>query len=161
MVVGKAKARKGHILGGSITAAHGIHAQVVGSTAGVRTTLDAGTGRRLRHNIDAARGALIVKCAERDKLTTLLKRAAQLQEELLLRTQAALASTEEELKQLNTQRDALQQQLGEDSNARITAGVRVHEGTTLVLGETTLAVDHEYGPGTFTLHGGEIVFTPH
>lgn len=161
VVVGKAKARKGHILGGSIRAAHGIHAQVIGSAAGVRTTLDAGTGRRLRHNIDAARDALIVKCAERDKLTTLLKRAAQLQEELLLRTQAALATTEEELKQLNTQRDALQQQLGEDSNARITAGVRVHEGTTLVLGETTLAVDHEYGPGTFTLHGGEIVFTPH
>jgi hypothetical protein len=37
----------------------------------------------------------------------------------------------------------------------------VHEGTTVSLGEKNLAVDHERGPGTFTLSDGKIVFTPH
>ena len=160
LVIGKDKAKKGHILGGSITAVHGINAQVIGSAAGVRTTLEAGISRMLRKSIDAARDTIIVKCAERDKLTALLKRAAQLHEELVLRARGTLANTEEELKQLNTQRDALQQRLGQDINARITIGVRVHEGTSVRLGEKTLTVDHEHGRGTFTLRDGEIVFTP-
>jgi uncharacterized protein len=160
LVVGKDKAKKGHILGGNITAVHGIKAQVIGSAAGVRTKLEAGISRALRKNIDDARDAIIAKCAERDKLTALLKRAAQLPEELVVRARATLAKSEQELKTLNTQRDTLQQQLGQDINARIAIGVRVHEGTTVLLGEKTLAVDHERGPGTFTLSDGEIVFTP-
>ena len=160
LVVGKDNAKKGHILGGNIIAVRGIKAQVSGSAAGVRTNLEAGLSRMLRKNLDDAREAIIVKCAERDKLTALLKRAAQLQEELVQRTQRTLATVEEELKQLNIQHAALQQQLRQDLNARIAISMRTHEGTTLLLGEKTLAVDHEHGPGTFTLRDGEIVFTP-
>ncbi len=161
LVVGKDRARKGHILGGSITAVHGITAQVIGSAAGVRTKLEAGISRMLRKSLDDAREIIIAKCAERDKLTALLKRAAQLPQELVDRTRATLENLEAELKTLNTQRDALQQQLGQDINARIIIGVRVHEGTTVLLGEKTLLVDREHGPGAFTLRNGEIVFTPH
>ena len=161
VVVGKDKAKKGHILGGSINAAHGIKAQVIGSAAGIRTTLEAGISRMLRQSIDAARDTIIVKCAERDKLTALLKHAAQLHEEAVLRARGTLANTEDEIKQLNIQRDALQKRLEQDVHARIDIGLRAHEGTTVLLGENVMAVDHEHGPGTFTLRDGEIVFTPH
>ena len=160
LVVGKDNAKNGHILGGNIIAVRGIKARVIGSAAGVRTNLEAGLSRMLRKNLDDARETIIVKCAERDKLSALLKRSAQLQEDLVRRTQRTLATVEEELKQLNTQRTALQQQLRQDLNARIAISMRTHEGTTLLLGEKTLAVNHEHGPGTFTLHDGKIVFTP-
>ena len=161
LVVGKDKAKKGHILGGSITAVRGIKALVIGSAAGIRTKLEAGISRSLRKDLDQARETIIVKCAERDKLAALLKRAAQLPPELAARARATLVKTELEIKNLNAQRDALQQQLGQDINARITISMRAHEGTTVLLGEKTLAIDHEHGPGTFTLNDGEIVFTPH
>lgn len=161
LMVGKDKAKKGHILGGSITAVRGIKAQVAGSGAGVRTKLEAGISRSLRKDLDQARETIIVKCAERDKLAALLKRSTQLPAELVTRARATLVKTETELKNLIVQRDTIQQQIGQDINARIAIGLRVHDGTTVLLGEKTLTVDHERGPGTFTLSEGEIVYTPH
>ncbi|MBI3776711.1 MAG: DUF342 domain-containing protein [Gammaproteobacteria bacterium] len=161
LMVGKDKAKKGHILGGSITAVRGIKAQVVGSGAGVRTKLEAGISRSLRKDLDQARETIIVKCAERDKVAALLKRSTQLPAELVARARATLLKSEAELKNLIVQRDAIQQQIGQDINARITIGLRVHDGTTVLLGEKTLTVDRERGPGTFTLSEGEIVYTPH
>ena len=161
VAVGRDKKMKGHILGGSITAAHGITALVVGSAAGIRTKLEAGISRSLRKDLDQARELIIAKCGERDKLTALLKRSAQLPVELVTRARATLVQSESEIKNINTQRDALQQQLGQDIHARIVIGVRTHEGTLVSLGEKTQTVHHEHGPGTFTLSDGAIVFTPH
>ncbi len=161
IAVGKDKKMKGHILGGSITAAHGITALVVGSAAGIRTKLEAGISRSLRKYLDQARELIIAKCGERDKLTALLKRSAQLPVELATRTRTTLVQSELEIKNLNTQRDALQQQLGQDIHSRIVIGVRAQEGTLVSLGEKTQTVHHEHGPGTFTLSDSAIVFTPH
>jgi len=160
LVVGKDKTKKGHILGGDIIALHGIKTQVIGSPAGIRTKLEAGIGRSLRKDLDQTRDVIIVKCADRDKLAAVLKRAAQLPQEMLTRARSTLAKIELEISNLHARRDELQQQLDQDINARIAIGMRVHEGTTVLLGEKTLVVDQSRGPGTFTLNDGEIVFTP-
>lgn len=160
VVVGRPKAKKGHILGGSITAVKGVKAQVLGSTAGVRTRIEVGMSRAMRTAIDALRESLIKKCSERDKLVTLVSRAAQIPKEMLERARATLTKIQSEIESLNSERDALQQKLQQDNSARVMVGVTTHEGITIHLGESTLTIAKEYGPGSFCLNEKEIVYTP-
>lgn len=160
VVVGKDRAKKGHILGGSVFAEQGIKAQVLGSASGVRGKLEAGISRSVRTRLGNVRDELITKCAERDKLATVLGRAAQLPKEMLERARATLDKTEHTIKALQDERDTLQHKITNDANARITVGAKAFEGNTLLLGERSLTIDQERGPGQFTLADGEIIYTP-
>lgn len=160
VVVGKDRAKKGHILGGSVFAEQGIKAQVIGSASGVKGKLEAGISRSVRARLVEVRDTLIAKCAERDKLATVLGRAAQLPKEMAERARATLDKAELTIKALQDERDALQLKIATDVNARITVGAKAFEGNTLFLGERNLTIDQERGPGKFTLAEGEIVFTP-
>jgi hypothetical protein len=160
VIVGRTNAKKGHILSGSIVAVHGIKAQVIGSGSGARTRLEAGQSRMLRAQLDELRDAIIAKSAERDKLATLVERADRLPGDVGERARKSLAVVETELKSLHERRDALTQQLNQDSYARIDVGMTLHEGALILLGERKLTVDREHGPGRFALADGEIVYTP-
>jgi uncharacterized protein (DUF342 family) len=160
VAVGKPKGKKGHILGGSIIAVKGVKALVLGSASGVRTRIEAGMSRTVRAAIDTVREALIRKCAERDKLTTLLTRTGQIPKDLIERAKVTLLQTESEIQKLNDERDKLQASLAQDVSARISVGVTTHEGVTIQLGESTLTTAKEYGPGQFGLNEQEIVYTP-
>lgn len=160
VVVGKDRAKKGHILGGNIFAEKGIKAQVIGSASGVRGKLEAGISRSVRTRLVEVRDTLITKCAERDKLATVIGRAAQLPKDMAARVRATFDNAEQDIKALQLERDALQKEIETDVNARITVGLKAFEGNTLLLGERSMTIEQERGPGIFTLAAGEIVFTP-
>lgn len=160
VVVGKPKAKKGHIMGGSVTATHGIKALIAGSSSGVKTRLEAGLSRAVRAALENIRTTLTAKSAEHEKLTTLLARASQIPKPLAERARATLLSNEKEIATLTGERDKLQAQAQQDSSARIALSVTTFEGTSLQLGEVKLDVTREHGPGFFALAEGQIVYTP-
>ncbi len=160
VVVGKPKAKKGHILGGNVSATHGIKALVVGSSSGVKTRLESGLSRSVRASIEKTRVALNEKIAERDKLGALLSKSAQLPPGIAERAQATYKSNEAEIEKLTQERDALLAQMQQDGTARITVSVTTFEPTTIQLGEPKTEVTREHGPGFFSVVEGQIVFTP-
>jgi uncharacterized protein (DUF342 family) len=160
VVVGKPKAKKGHIMGGNVTATHGIKALIAGSSSGVKTKLEAGLSRAVRASIEGLRGELAAKTAEREKLTALLAKANQIPKPLAERARTTLLSNEQEIARLTEERDKLQAQLQQDSTARIALTVTTFEGTTIQLGELKLDVTREHAPGFFSLVEGQIVYTP-
>ncbi len=160
VAVGKPKAKKGHIMGGSVTATHGVKALVVGSNSGVKTRIEVGMSRTVRTSLEKVRAVLAAKTSERDKLITVVTRSNQLPKPIAERARTTLLKTEQEVKSLTAERDQLQAQLEQDVSARITVSVMTFEGTTLQIGELKFVVEKEHGPGFFAIVEDKIVYTP-
>lgn len=165
IVVGKKGAKKGHILGGKASAMVAIDAQVLGSQANVKTSVEVGNDPAQHEKMLQATKAYESKKEECEKLSTLIKRlkgqADEKSKATMLRALSTLKKLNEELTEIKAETSQLEAQNELTASAKVKVGKQAFPGVSVSICDKTLSLQNRKEAGVFVLENHKkVVFIP-
>ncbi|TSA48421.1 MAG: DUF342 domain-containing protein [Nitrosomonadales bacterium] len=162
VVVGKEGSKKGHIVGGVVRATLQVQAIIVGSPAGIRTTIEVGVNPLLQSKLRGLAKQLQQKEKLKEELTLVVVygkgNPQRISPELLQKTERTCESLQLDIATLNQEMEALQTQMDLAADARVVIGQKVYGGVQIRIGDKIRQIDDERSYGTFRLVDAEVFF---
>ncbi len=165
IIVGEKNARKGGLIGGSAHGRNGVEANILGSDSYVKTIVCAGVMPETQGQLEG-----LIKDAE-DKANALVQYdnaifqqsrdadGAENNEELI-KAQQMRDALLDELDMMYAEMDIVEASLEEPAEPKIIVHYKTYPGVSLRIGNATLKIAREQGPGVFELKDDKIQFTP-
>jgi len=162
IIVGKAGAKKGHLIGGRARATLLIKAAVFGSEAGITTQLQVGFNPFLHEHLNSVKRKIEAKTKEQDDLEKIItfvqSHPEKNKDNLLEKARHTLDKLLGEMEILQQEQTSIQSEEELIAHAQIIAERAIHGGTEIHMGSRILRINSERGNGIFQLKEGEIEF---
>ena len=161
IIVGKKDAKKGQIIGGSITSGILVKAMNIGSSAGAVTHIQVGNAA----DIDQEKDKIGIKISQQSKALFELQKVfkdlknnptAQAKD-MLKKALVSKKEFERELLQLRAQEAELEREKLRIKNAKVVVDIKVYSGTSINISKFNKEIQEDLGGRTFTIKDGKIV----
>ena len=161
IIVGKKDAKKGQIIGGSITSGLLVKAMNIGSGAGASTHIQVGNA----NDIEKEKDKLGVQISHTSKslfdlqntFRSLKNNPTNQAKEMLKKALNSKQLMEEELVALRAQEAELEREKLRAKNAKVVVEVKVYSGTSIHVSQYTKEIQEDLGGRTFTVKDGKVV----
>lgn len=158
--------RNGLIVGGDVRSIHGISAKTIGNEMGTLTIVGVGMDPTLKKEIEQLRKSITTDTENKDKMNrivTVLRRkqesAGSLEPEKIKQLQQTTRNMiilEQNLKQMRSRLNELEQMLIDDDSARIKISRSAHSGVKLVFGDEQMTLKQRVDYCQFAKKGADI-----
>lgn len=161
IIVGNKSAKKGQIVGGSVSSGLLVKAKVIGSSAGVKTSVRAGKEVDVDREIDKVSTAITKQnqaLKELHKLLASLKNNPTKQaKEMIKKSMKTRQHMEEELIDLQAKKSILKKEQKRAENCKVVIEDQIYTGSVIKLGKFEKSITEDLGKRSFVLHAGELV----
>jgi uncharacterized protein (DUF342 family) len=163
VIVGRENSRKGHIIGGVTKATMLVQAVVIGSSAGVATTVEVGLNPTINDRLEAIKKTLQEKMKEQEELHKALayihNNPGRVKEEIREKAERTHEKIMLDISDLFEEKATLQKQLELCENAKVVVKQKVHSGVQIRIGHKVRDILDEREAGVFKLREGDIFFS--
>ena len=164
VIVGTGRSKGGAIIGGELTAHCDVEASTLGSQAFIKTIIRVGLAQEERRELNNLKNDLVTKKHELKQLGQLENHyqlhPSTVGEEIMRKITNTRKTLLEEVSIIKEKYDVLNKRINKSENAKVVAHKRIYPGVTIYINELHYNVVRELGPGTFSIDGGHITFTP-
>lgn len=163
ITVGEKGARKGHIIGGICRAVSLVHAQVIGSHAGVPTVIEVGVDPALNKKLEIVQDAL----AEKERLIEELAKTlayvrdnpGSMEPGLLALKQRIYVKYEGDIAELVSEEKRLQKRMEINAQAQVVVERDVFLGAQIRIGSKALQIEEDLMNPTFALGEEGVIYS--
>jgi len=161
IIVGKKDAKKGQIIGGSITSGILIKAKSIGSNAGAITHVQVGNA----NDIETEKDKIGIQISHQTKALFELQKVfkdlknnpTNQAKDMLKKAQLSKESFEKQLVVLRMQEANLEKEKKRATNAKVTVGVMAYSGTSINISKYSLDIQEDTGGRSYSVKDGKII----